>query len=1458
MLNSVPAYPEYITELAALYGYKTANLYFFNSRIRPLLPAELQAKVPEQDCWGISHQEIAEHLHAYTSWRQQWESFVSLYRQQDEHDKLSDEAKATLESLRSSIIACFNAHPLTIEAIKRFAPDERQAVRSTGKNEDSISFANPGGNESVNFVLPNEVDISEAIGRVVASYFSEKSLLQRLKAGIDITQDPFIPVLIHKSIDETRDSTVCSGVIYSGAGCTRLQVAPGHGELVVNSKGNCDSFYVTGDNIVYAEPMIKEYKIAPVLNPLTNKVELKKLQNSKLLQTQVSIEHKTVLELHAITQFIERQYGFRVDIEFVYEHNKDLIHIVQVRPIPPGQRQHMIPSSIHPSKIAQLKAQAEIIQGKPLTLEVTRAVVITKASEVIICPTVEDALSQFLSPQPGNEKPKAIIVQQEAPDTSHEVGEFSSHAIPTIQVDNLEAVERWLEGLDDNQSMIVDPQRKSLFKLSMPGDQAQAFLEEGVFRSTLSGRVLPINYQFGAPDQASGEFSEDMLLGDLIHQSQQNVPGASMKLFSFLYSIIKTDQREKQEFSYAGLLLNVEKCHDVQFGQPNEEIRSALGQILSDITLMSKKGLIKPNLFKQIMITGGELWLHLNRAQGGHYSDQNLMVYLNIVEKLSGLMTAVGNKNALTDSLSQNLSEIKAQKIARLEGQGNTAHFTQWMKMRKLFLRDEGRRDWTEFCQAISLDPEATEILSKIIYNVVNSGIDATWINLSFLSAYTRGGRDPHFTLRILVNEYNEVFEETKTLGAVHSILANMEKQIPLWRDPKVFDEKFAELKTDMLNLKEVLVYRPEDTELKQQLMIKYLYTLVDNLDKTLKSLERSNLYSDKLLQVKRFYQMLDIPLSLMESLAPTAGFSENQYDYIRRFYNIKAHMNLSSNDFSPTRSFCLIAAIMKEIIGGSGSINVGTLSYGHSLEDYFMLIHQNLLMILGVFFKRAGFSEEKYPEKLKFFVRRLGLAIAKRCPVRMQLVCSELVYPEIKLYFNVPLRNHSARIAINYNYTTGKARVKSSFIGDSEGRWERMELESYYLCALYNLNFIKPPHVDVLKDMIDFEVEISEQSEFENMTKVLAECSFMTYRDGGYKYCYTNVTNRIRMPSVERSQEMVRYFEKKADRMEKYSIQRDILSDALIYLRYCASRNSPDFNMTQYLIESYRSPTQYATLLGSHFQYQYSLKKIDLNFRRNQNEYSVLELFSKHFHPLDFEFDFALLPKIDWPSQNYFISTKFHQCLASRYGCETLTKVREIFQKGAPFKVRESSDDFCPANEDEVEERLDLFREFPIERESLDFVLFSNIFPEFSYKQKTSFQDKLATMYGVDLTSRDFKIRMLAIAKKENHKQVVAQLERELKDFAMDIEEEPVNADTAKVPEGKRKRAPEGSLVEGMVADGPALVARSAAQESDDDLAEPVVTAYGHQTKRSNPGSQAQEPGACIQEPTKKQKRSP
>ncbi len=146
--------------------------------------------------------------------------------------ELTPDAKQILATIRAEIQQCFIEQVFETDELTEFASkvkctDSTLMVRSSGE-EDSVELANLGRNESIAAVEPDPKNISAAIGKVGASYFSEKSLAQRLLSRrSDITKPDFIPVLLQRMVVEPihgfadDEAIISSDVMYTSDGFTR-------------------------------------------------------------------------------------------------------------------------------------------------------------------------------------------------------------------------------------------------------------------------------------------------------------------------------------------------------------------------------------------------------------------------------------------------------------------------------------------------------------------------------------------------------------------------------------------------------------------------------------------------------------------------------------------------------------------------------------------------------------------------------------------------------------------------------------------------------------------------------------------------------------------------------------------------------------------------------------------------------------------------------------------------------------------------------------------------------------------------------------------------------------------------------------------------------------------------------------------------------------------------------------
>lgn len=1125
-------YPQQVLDDAKEMGFKAANKKFLSEIIDDInqdlsaLGVKVNFAVPPQ--FVLPHSFIKKHLDNYApEWCQSWQAFREALAAQENKRTLGEGAIQALKQCQQAIRNCFEQHPLQSEDLNAFLDTEaKYMVRSTGK-EDATDRANPGGNESVTCVDPNPKAISNAATHMLLSNFEFKSIAQRLKytqKGEELQEfeaEPFLPVLVDKMIGKDIDSAVYSGVIYSRSGCTRIQVAPGHGELIVNSLGNFDYFYITQDGRVYSEYMCKYFRRSPKFNKEQQKNTLQQVKNSLTLRDAPSIKEHVVLALHEFSKKIEEKYGMRMDIEFVYEYETNTVQVVQDRAIPLGDRRDLMPSSISPEKINDVKADESTGRGKVITPEVLSAVVINSPSEIIITPTIGEALAFYLKAEEEDTSIKAVIVQQDAPDTSHEAGEFSSKAIPVLQLDDIHRVEQQVEQLTAGSALVIAPQHKLSTIVTVPEDAdaedylyKEEFLKEGIFRSAMSPYVSPQYIDFSVKEKCQriqGTFSIGNL-GVLVSDAKKGEALALNKLTSYLYNeLAKPGEVVAKKFKTTDLKERLDVIPDITFGTKNEIQRKALSEVVAFLVLMqqgltNKQRQIDKATYQQLMLTAGELLVLMRRAETLAPKQQTQLEYLNLFEKFNGLIMSRGKIGVLSNSVMLELQEKVAEKKALT--QTPTAanlpkltrdYFIQMSKVGHRIINENGRKAWLDFCRVIygthaQKEVHGGGIFAGLVNNLVRKGILDVWLNTAFLDAVEKCEGDARKVYFLCLDEYEKAFENDTSLEEAANLIDTLERHIAKWKDPNYFEKGFKAYQSEVEQLRKLLRIRKGDSKIKQMLVSQLLNRLVDVMDKSTKALENSTVYKDKQLQVARFKQVLEVFYGLMEDLIAQSRRKYALLDYIKNTIEAK-QPPFDEKELSPSNTLNIVLSKL----GGIGRILQYTKEQRISLEDIFTLMHKNCLVAVSLISKRCGLSRRRYPsdlnEKLEVLDQPILVKKGEKTleTLKLREVNSDFQYPVIHLNYNIPLANHSVNVVVNYNVDTQAMRVKVSAYGhNSARRWEILEMRLNYAVAKYGLKTIQAPYYFDTKEIVEFEVEISDIAAAKHLTLMLSDISLI------------------------------------------------------------------------------------------------------------------------------------------------------------------------------------------------------------------------------------------------------------------------------------------------------------------------------------------------------------------------------
>jgi len=1094
-------------------GTKAAKLVELNLLCESLNAENLGINVQVPEFYPLKNSAIADYLDETTPlWKEQWTNFVKLHIAAK--NSLTLETTELLSKLRQLIKDAFSQTFREFGKLQVFLntlpKDSLLMIRSTGK-EDNVDFANPGGNESIPAVALEEKAITEAIGDVVVSYFSDKSLMQRLLSGDDITQPPFMPVLIQRMISESFDlkstqnkQIVKSGVMYAQKNEIRIQLAPGHGELVVSSKGAFDSYFVTNENVVYPEIYRKSHRLVPSLVSENGKKVSKLVlrENKKVLSGSPSLSLSAALAIAKVGRYIHQHFRMPMDIEFVYDESNNTLSLVQARPIPKGDTKTVTPSAIAPDKLLSIKKQAEIQNAFVITPAGYATHVITHENQVIISDTIEQALTQYLKPQ-SISPIKIIIVKEIAPTTSHAAAQFNTKAIPVFAVNDLQCIRTWLK--KSNPILIADTQHKLIVNgsnLTTVQEIEKALydlqiIKQGMFKSSLPAQ-LTLMQQIKLPENRKNllnishplTVNSERLLGDLIvdtHSHDEIKSEAALhELMSSLFTLLTTKLTfEIPKNNLYTFLINA--IEQLETAKPGASDLTMHRQMLEAILIVffnlakNKDNTTLSLLFRQALITSAEILKCLQRFSStqSNSEEEAQEEYLNLIAKLEALIINPGQPLLFSDSIKQFAQEKKSLLLAsKVDGffeltAKQKVYFVQFKKFGKFALNSKTAQTWDQFAVKCCKSPDAIVKLANMLKFVMDNQIASTWLNDAAIQAIDPT-IDIKLTLQTLHVDILKVNAEITALdlSTTRSILSRWERKISLWSEQRKVNKLCNEFSNELLPLIDKLSLKHNLTELTKKVILKTVQNLTEIFDQSIKSMKGSFDYH-KQDQLQVFILLLWPYHNLMNkwvNAVPDAYFV-NWYQSIDDYdeSNLKDEMlgwiatrfnsMISSKNelhLNPSGNFSVASAR----IGSTASFRRQFIDKELSLEDLFTLFHQNILASLVL----LGQTPKYYAQLPETIQPLLNVLITLRTdPVydarrgntvhpAQQIDCLSIdhQYPFVIIDFNLPLKNHAAKIIVEHNQLTQLTNLTIQFFGTN---WDS-RLSILALCAIIEAKF--------------------------------------------------------------------------------------------------------------------------------------------------------------------------------------------------------------------------------------------------------------------------------------------------------------------------------------------------------------------------------------------------------------------
>lgn len=1025
------------------FGHKAANLVKLDQLCHSLTLTGVHVCVPPYLCF--SHQEIFGHIRQfYPAYLEDWQVFVSL---QAGNALFPSEARLHLWKMQEALIQLFAAHIFTTAALEDFLRLYRDKnatlmVRSTGR-EDSETFSNAGGNRSESGVIPEREAVSAAIGKVIASYHSVKSLRLRKFGDDDIAASPFLSVFLQEMIGEVYECNQKLDIPVSGILHTQemlghtpdmiqLQALYGHNEALVKNLLPYDTFYITTADV----HSVVQFKKKRLVSSLTG--EFVSVDNPWEMRMAPTLSSEILDAFLPLATHIQNFFGEPIEVEWTYSHSQHCLYLVQARPLIAGKQQ--LPSFINQQNLFNTYKQVRVCAIETIVSKGS-VTLLTHASEWIHDVTLEKGFSHYLR----EEKPqiKALFCQIPAAATSHaacslreqNIEVFSGAELPIQELSKVGTVS------------LVDPQQGKIF----------------IFEHSV---------------KHANEFSAELKQAGIIEEGWLSHPVPALEsILPFLEANVTTKRITPINGVY-----DEKRIHQLlrQAIVSNEAVDELLNGLHTELEKLRDQSVF----FERAMLIAQQAQ---KIADHYLYRERPRMQRLYALKRLEALFFQ--NKSAQimhSDSLSEILREHQSI-----------------FAMGKYLLHSEGKERWQIFTESLLRDsPDVIKRLETLVNEVERLHITEEWINIAFMHTWqTQPKQTSHEILGQLELELKELFPLIHYLFDARKILQQWKERIPLWSDYKRFESLYFDFShhflRDLHELTNLFFMTPAENWLGRTMLIHFIQEAIEVYDQILKALKGSPEYIEKSLKVTRFKKMLEPFLALMKiwvEQIPAAKIAE----WIRTIESLGDKL---PGDYRQTviraieRQFNYLTSTREEHLWPSKEFNVNAqvissayyknqdLPLTCTLEDLCTLIHQNILVAQMTHF--TSLWEGRLPAEMTGLHQQV-LGMQKKCeirpgvivPIQANWVGLSYAYPVITLLYNVPVKNHSTVIRVSYHLEEKAAEIDVRMIGHNRGgRMEEIAKNIFIQSLAAKCPLVVFPQYDAPFKMLEFMWKLSQNA---------------------------------------------------------------------------------------------------------------------------------------------------------------------------------------------------------------------------------------------------------------------------------------------------------------------------------------------------------------------------------------------
>ncbi len=1018
------------------WGYKAANLAVMRKHAEEATTRCTSSIVRVPEFIPLSDIEMRCFIQSkYPDLEKDWRRFQTTL--DPEKGELTAAGLVVLEKIQQSILKCFEEHsyapPQLIKWLEENNP-QLLAVRSTGK-EDSKTNSNAGGNDTELYVKPTSEEISKAMGRVLSSYFSEKSIRLRL-AKEDrsvLTEELFLPVLIQTMVSKPE----AGGILFTGGDLgelVELSVVCGHPHGVAGGEGTADRFFVdieAGEVAKSVRSKKSEFRDG-VYQPTTPQN-----RDSPAISDECARDMKAVATYYSQEVYRSDSGNESLNIEFSVEEG--VIHLLQLRPLIRGKS----PDSVSYIALDTIDKSCEII-GKTL-LSDGSYVRNSEETIVLVCDTLEEAEKLYTEASlEVRSKIATVVVRKPAPTTSHAAVNLIAAGIGAIVIEKTEEFRRVRSLIEGGKKCFIDLQQGALIH----ADEVDIRAGYVCFPIPLEYSVAPsamirhnsreelrlfatkldtlIGESLGPGDTGMRELLQEMSVG-----SEVQVRAAAANLLFLLRGLIRKASVDPAFSAEKQLLLMI-----------TEEIVKIVEKQLIPVATSEPRSLKRLYPIRLI-----EACLYQEGSVIGGFS-------------IKTILEAVQNQKKLASALEVSFADAVAREGALAKAPYVRARFS--------IIDSKEQALFDRFMQSLHLaDPVQVENIGKFFLRLNNLGILTEWVNRELGLILERG--DIHTVFEHLCNVARNSFEEMKRCERTLLRVKELRSKISNWEDPKYVQSHMHNLLLEFKkmgfeieggNPASFIVRYELASDLGKLAILETMKEVVDLYDEMIKTVKISRRYPTEKGRLKHFKAMLgqyrlmmQICLQLTDQMGRKiselgtwrVGAKVRVEDYLHAidvggdvsvgdtiirspgFDNIDVE-SLSESGLAtqilPSKHFDVSAII----VTATGDFLYSRVFPG-TLEDYFTLFHQNMLASIGRVRSNFSIPEEKLPKALRDYKGILGSRFS-RIDVRNGKIVVES---------DIPVRQHAVRVEVSYDLVASRSIVtKISFFGANEGnRWE-------------------------------------------------------------------------------------------------------------------------------------------------------------------------------------------------------------------------------------------------------------------------------------------------------------------------------------------------------------------------------------------------------------------------------------